>query len=78
MGKYIARNAMSHGMPMKSQAILTSFQNAVNTACEKGIRYEQMMKVGDWELIFSRPRTEELLPVIKHALYVPIVLEEEK
>ncbi len=71
MGEYITRNAMSHGMPMNSQAILTSFQNAVNTACEEGIRYEQLMKVGDWELIFSRPRTEGLLPVIKHALYVP-------
>ena len=71
MGEYIARNATSHGMPMNSQALLTSFQNAVNTAYAEGIRYEQIMKVGNWELIFSRPRTEGLLPVIKHALYRP-------
>ena len=71
MGEYIARNATSHGMPMNSQALLTSFQNAVNTAYAEGIRYEQIMKVGNWELIFSRPQTEGLLPVIKHALYRP-------
>ena len=71
MGEYIARNATSHGMPINSQALLTSFQNAVNTAYAEGIRYEQIMKVGNWELIFSRPRTEGLLPVIKHALYRP-------
>ena len=56
---------------MNSQALLTSFQNAVNTAYAEGIRYEQIMKVGNWELIFSRPQTEGLLPVIKHALYRP-------
>ncbi|MDE5909639.1 MAG: RHS repeat-associated core domain-containing protein [Lachnospiraceae bacterium] len=71
MGEYINRNAMSHGMPMNSQTILSSFQSAVGEAAAQGIIYEQMMKVGNWELIFSQPRGEGLLPVIKHAVYIP-------
>ena len=71
MEEYILRNKVSHGMPINSQSIMTSFQNAIQTGVLQGIQYEQMMKIGNWELIFSQANTEGLLPVIKHALYIP-------
>jgi hypothetical protein len=52
------------------QAQLVSFRDAVLEATSQGTRYEQMIKVNGWELIFSPPRTEGLHPVIKHALYI--------
>ena len=71
MGEYVTRNPISHGMPMKSQGILASFESAVDTAVAQGVRYENVMKVGNWELVFSQPKSEGLLSVIKHALYIP-------
>lgn len=71
MGEYVTRNPISHEMPMKSQGILASFESAVDTAVAQGVRYENVMKVGNWELVFSQPKSEGLLSVIKHALYIP-------
>ncbi|MFM1652571.1 RHS repeat domain-containing protein [Brevibacillus sp. B_LB10_24] len=62
---------LSHGSKMSDQALLTSFQNAVSQAIRKGLKYDELVKVGNWELIFSRPRDAGLLPVIKHAVYIP-------
>lgn len=54
---------------IRSQAILTSFNSAVNKAVTQGIEYDKMMHVDGWELIFTRGRHGDKLPVIKHALY---------
>jgi len=61
----------THGMPMKSQTLLESFQGSVSGAVNKGIKYDEIMNVGNWELIFSKGRSGDLLPVIKHAVYRP-------
>ncbi|MEH7769467.1 pre-toxin TG domain-containing protein, partial [Bacillus pumilus] len=71
MVEYITRDATTHGMPINSQTLLSSFQSSVNNAAKQGIKYEEIMKVGNWELIFSKPRGDGLLPVIKHAVYMP-------
>ncbi|MBD3861173.1 ribonuclease YeeF family protein [Bacillus sp. 28A-2] len=71
MVEYITRDATTHGMPINSQTLLASFQSSVNNAVKQGIKYEEIMKIGNWELIFSKPRGDGLLPVIKHAVYMP-------
>lgn len=71
MVEYITRDATTHGMPINSQTLLSSFQSSVNNAVKKGIKYEEIMNIGNWELIFSKPRGDGLLPVIKHAVYMP-------
>ncbi len=71
MVEYIKRDAATHGMPMNSQTLLSSFQNSVKKAVNQGVKYDEIMNVGNWELIFSKPRGDGLLPVIKHAVYRP-------
>ena len=71
MLEYITRESMSHGMPINSQTLLSSFQNSVSDAVKQGVKYDEIMNVGNWELIFSKPRGNGLLPVIKHAVYRP-------
>ncbi|WP_052126117.1 ribonuclease YeeF family protein [Ureibacillus massiliensis] len=71
MVEYITRDATTHGMPINSQTLLSSFQNSVKNAVKEGIKYEEIMNIGNWELIFSKPRGDGLLPVIKHAVYRP-------
>jgi hypothetical protein len=71
MVEYITKDPMSHGMPINSQTLLSSFQNSVSGAVKQGIKYDEIMNVGNWELIFSKPRGDGLLPVIKHAVYRP-------
>ncbi len=71
MVEYITRDPMSHGMPINTQTLLSSFQNSVSGAVKQGVKYDEIMNVGNWELIFSKPRGDVLLPVIKHAVYRP-------
>ena len=71
MLEYITRDATTHGMPINSQTLLSSFENSVKKAVNEGLKYEEIMNVGNWELIFSKPRGGGLLPVIKHAVYRP-------
>ncbi|MEL3959257.1 pre-toxin TG domain-containing protein [Caldifermentibacillus hisashii] len=71
MVEYITRDATIHGMPINSQTLLSSFQSSVKDAVKEGIKYEEIMNIGNWELIFSKPRGDGLLPVIKHAVYRP-------
>ncbi len=66
--KHMAENTLSRS-ELGSQAILTSFQQSVKLANTQGIEYGKMMNVGKWELIFSKGRSGDALPVIKHALY---------
>ena len=51
-----------------SQALLESLHAATKAAVKGGIKYEQIIRVNEWELIFSAPRGEGLLPVLKHAV----------
>ena len=71
MLEYITRDTISHGMPMNSQILLSSFQSSVSDAVKQGVKYDEIMNIGEWELIFSKPRGDGLLPVIKHAVYRP-------
>jgi hypothetical protein len=70
MAEYSTKT-LSHGNKMTDQTLLSSFKGAVEQATKQGIKYNEMKMVGNWELIFSRPRAEGQLPVIKHALYIP-------
>ncbi|MFJ5964441.1 ribonuclease YeeF family protein [Bacillus sp. NPDC093026] len=47
MVEYITRDATTHGMPINSQTLLSSFQNSVNNATKQGIKYEEIMKIGN-------------------------------
>jgi RHS repeat-associated protein len=69
MVEYVTRNGASHGMPINSQAMLTSLQGSVEAAAQQGIRFGEAMQVGRWELVFSQGRAGDALPVLKHALY---------
>lgn len=69
MAEYLTRNGLSHSGSTGSQAMLTSFRQAVNQATAQGFKNEEMVYVGRWELIFSAGRSGDALPVIKHAIY---------
>ncbi len=69
LAEFVLRNGPSHGLPMGSQAMLSSLRGAVRGAAKQGIQYGKMMNVGGWELMFSPGRSAELLPVLKHALF---------
>ena len=71
MIEYITRDATTHGIPINSQTLLSSFQSSIQNAVMEGIKYEEIMNMGNWELIFSKPRGDGLLPVIKYAVYRP-------
>ncbi|WP_337264894.1 MULTISPECIES: VENN motif pre-toxin domain-containing protein [unclassified Serratia (in: enterobacteria)] len=68
MGEYLTRNGLSHSTSEGSQAMLTSLQSAVRDASSQGIKFNEMMQVGRWELVFSQRPTDPY-PVLKHALY---------
>ncbi|MDL5593599.1 DUF637 domain-containing protein [Bacillus subtilis] len=69
MEEFLTRNGLSHTSSLSSQAMLGSFQQALNNAATQGIKYGEVMQVGRWELIFSSGRPGDVLPVVKHALY---------
>ncbi|BFI48056.1 contact-dependent inhibition toxin CdiA [Yersinia pseudotuberculosis] len=68
MGEYLTRNGLSHSTSEGSQTILTSLQSAVKDASSQGFKFNEVMQVGRWELIFSQRPTDPY-PVLKHALY---------
>ncbi|MHA3605680.1 hemagglutinin repeat-containing protein [Yersinia enterocolitica] len=68
MGEYLTRNGLSHSTTEGSQAMLTSLQVAVKDASSQGLKFNEKMQVGRWELIFSQRPTDPY-PVLKHALY---------
>ncbi|MEO0684157.1 MAG: RHS repeat-associated core domain-containing protein, partial [Cyanobacteria bacterium J06649_11] len=70
MVQYAKVVKFSHGQLVIQQAMLSSFNRAVSAAARQGIKYNQVMNVGGWELIFSPARQAGQLPVIKHALYL--------
>lgn len=70
MAEYSTRT-LSHSQNMTEQQLLSSLQAAVGKAPKMGYTYNVPIKIGNWELIFSPAREAGLLPVIKHALYIP-------
>jgi RHS repeat-associated protein len=63
-----ANKLSSEGLNLATQLQLTSLQEAVKTATKSGIKFDQIIQVGGWELKFSAPRQEGQLPVLMHAL----------
>jgi hypothetical protein len=60
---------VSHSAKMRSQAVLTSFAEAMEKAGKEGIRYGEIMNVGPWEIIIEKTGKSGPLPVVKHAVY---------
>ena len=65
------KKIITHNMPMNSQALLTSFESAVNQAISNGITWKEAIISNNWELVFDLPRKEGLLPTIFHANFKP-------
>ena len=63
-------NLHPYNIDLINQIVLTQFQAAVETAVQQGIKYDEMMTVGNYELIFRPARQEGLNPVISHARYI--------
>lgn len=53
-----------------TQFVLYDFYQNLNSATSKSIKYDKIIKVGNWEFIFAKPREKGKLPVIKHALFL--------
>lgn len=65
------KNPMKIANPkLYTQFVLYDFYQSLNSATAKGIKYDKIVTVGNWELIFSRPRTSGKLPVVKHAQFL--------
>lgn len=72
MGEYINSLPSSHGLPLRNDLILSSFEGAVKDAVVSGtwkssLESGELIMSGGWELVFSQ-RTGDTLPVISHAL----------
>jgi|LSQX01.2.fsa_nt_gb RHS repeat-associated protein len=70
MFEYVTRN-LNHSRNINSQQMLSSFESALNQSVKNGVQFDKMIKVGNWEFKFAAPRGEGLLPVVKHAQYIP-------
>ena len=68
MGEYLTRNGLSHSTTEGSQAMLSSLHSAIGDASSQGLKFNEKMQIGRWELIFSQRPTDPY-PVLKHALY---------
>lgn len=54
-------------MRLTSQEQLRSLQGALDSATTGGIKYNEPMNVGGWELKLSPPRQSGDLPAVIHA-----------
>ncbi len=71
IAKKIATKANNPGFDsnLYTQNLLDDFAGALEAATKDGIKYDEIMNVGKWELKFSPPREDGLLPVIMHAVF---------
>ncbi len=53
---------------LTQQAQLTSLEAAVSAATKRGVKSDEIVRVGGWELKFGRPRKPGDLPTLFHAL----------
>lgn len=52
-----------------TQQLMGDFYGSLEQATSSGIVYGEKITCGNWEFIFSAPRQEGQLPVIKHAQF---------
>ena len=52
-----------------TQFILYEYWRSLGSAVKSGISYNRKIYAGNWEFIFSKPRTTGNNPVIKHAKF---------
>jgi len=64
----VANNSPPGMVQLTTQQQLSSLQNALNTATQGGVPYNQLINVGGWELKFAPPRQPGQLPALIHAL----------
>jgi hypothetical protein len=61
------KGASFEAVALRSQAQLKSLQSAVREATIHGVPLNQLVRVAEWELKFSR-KASDTLPVLIHAL----------
>ncbi len=71
MKEYLDRLPARHSLSIESQIILKSFHAAINKASKFGLIYGDEIVIGQWGFVFSPPRENGLLSVVKHAIYRP-------
>lgn len=52
------------------QAMVTDFRNTIASIIKEKLIYEHEYVVGKWSIIFSASKSKDLLPVIKHAVFM--------
>ncbi|HLC07341.1 MAG TPA: hypothetical protein VJJ26_04075 [Candidatus Babeliales bacterium] len=72
MKDYLTKHLdVTYVTPVSSQTLLVSFEAAVKQAILKGVEYNSMIEVGNWQFRFDMPRKEGLLRTIYHANFKP-------
>lgn len=72
MKDYLTKHLdVTYVTPVSSQTLLVSFEAAVKQAILKGVKYNSMIEVGNWQFRFDMPRKEGLLRTIYHANFKP-------
>ncbi len=68
--KIIAGEGTAYTNPnLYTQELMSNFYGSLEQATVSGIQYGGLISAGNWEFIFTAPRQEGLLPVIKHAQF---------
>jgi len=72
MVEYVTRfGEKSSSISIRSQLVLASFKSSVDILSkQKNLIMDKMYTVGNWEIMFSSPRFEGGLTVIKHAIMI--------
>lgn len=66
-----AINNTPEAVKLATQIQLSSLQASINMVIKDGIIFDQIIKVGDWELKFGMPTKIQQLPVLFHARLIP-------
>lgn len=69
--QYVANRGTPEALRLVTQQELRSLQAAVNSVTKEGVPYDRLIVVDGWELKFSRSRSNDGLPALIHALYIP-------
>lgn len=69
IGKIKSADSMRYQSPLHNQLLLNSFRSALEKATERGIRYDQKLRVGQWEFIIQPGGKTGPLPTVVHAQY---------
>lgn len=55
---------------LENQLLLSDFKNTLEIIVKNKVLYETEYIIGKWNIMFAPPRSEGLLPVIKHAVFM--------